>query len=1642
MGCLERRPARAGRRVVPCLVLGFAMVATSVEAPMAGPARAALPPRAAVGAHVVGPRVLVAGGRATLRALVHWSTAPEVSGALPGATAELALLDGAGPPRPLARAVTDSHGSAQLAFLLPNLSPGDRQLVLTVSHALGTDRHQATVRVIAGARVLLATDKPRYQPGQTVHLRALALRGQDLRALAGRPMELVVRDPKGNLVHRHRGPTSRFGVASTDFILADEVNLGDYRLEAVLDGLEESRATKAVRVERYVLPRFRVEVESERRAYRPGETVHGTVRARYFFGKPVTAARVKLDVFENRSGATVRQTVPLGPTDAEGRRPFRVILGSRLSGPSRASHEVRLVATVVDTAQQEEAGDLSLPVTDELLRVKLLPEGRALVRGVRNRVFVLAGYPDGQPAPRTSVELRVGGRRLLAMTDELGTATLEVTPPRPPGATTLAPRTLRLELAATDPRGEREQRTEELPVVDDGLLVRPAKSLLDPGEPAQVEVLDGLAPRRTLAHLDLVKDGQAIASTSAPLVAGRARLTLPIPPETSGLLELRAHVVGPKARRRSHTALLYAEAATELRVTARADRSVYRPGERARIHFQVVSSRTNEGTEAALGLLAVDDALVALGGLDRTDARLFFALSESARRGSAATSDRPGGRDLASWLADRSSADRRRRAVQLLLAAVSPERSSLWETDPWSERAVRWRAQAGRLTHAVRTLMEREPVGRETPKGWRFRADLVRRLVALGLADSSAALDPWTRPVRPWHLQQFDAHFTFARLADAQASRRLSALYEVLQDRWESLSLPRERVPRLARRFWPVRLPKELVSRLGQVGKLPSHTLLDPWGRRYEIRFDAQTFYNPYGSNLVSRYVIFSRGPDGLPNTPDDVLPPGPRRTDPRILRDPQSPRINLAAAPIVRQLLAGQAYGRMSAGSLGLYGVGAGGGGYGRAFGYGGLALAGAGGMPDRVRTNFPETLFWNPEIITDRQGRATVEVPLADSITTWRLFATASSADGLLGQTELPLRVYQDFFVELGLPTALTQGDRLSVPVTIYNYVKQRQRVTLRLRASAGISSLGPLEQTVELKPDEVAVRHFPVEARGLGSQDLTIEARGAAQHDAVRRSTRVEPDGQERVASRSGALTREVTQEVTLPSTAIAGTAQLRLTISPGPMSQTLEGMEGMLRMPHGCFEQTSSTLYPNLLVLDYLRQARKSSPTIERKAKEFISAGYQRLLSFEVRGGGFSWFGSAPANRILTAYGLMEFFDLARVHTVDPQVIARTQEWLVRQQRSDGSWGPDRQAIHEGVTNEYARDLLRITAYIANALQHSGYRGPALARALRYVTSRAEQAEDPYTLALLGTLLGPRGGGVAGRVLDRLWALRQENERGIYFEGPRSSLTYGAGKSALLEATALGATAFLAANRVNLQTGRLMDTLVASKDSFGSWHSTQATILSLKALLLQQRLQRARVKGSVEVLVDDTLRRRVTLDGEDTSHVVELSSHVRPGRQRVTLRFQGEGRALYQLVARHHVPRTDRAPAPAPGLQIATRLAQPRIQPGQTTTLEVNVANTSRRAVEMPLLAVALPPGVAVEEEDLTRLVRAGTVDKVQRQGNQALLYLSRLGPAERLRLTVRLRGQYPARVQTPPSAIYEYYRPEHRAETSPLTLQVL
>src|SRR5438105_14529163 len=170
-----------------------------------------------------------------------------------------------------------------------------------------------------------------------------------------------------------------------------------------------------------------------------------------------------------------------------------------------------------------------------------------------------------------------------------------------------------------------------------------------------------------------------------------------------------------------------------------------------------------------------------------------------------------------------------------------------------------------------------------------------------------------------------------------------------------------------------------------------------------------------------------------------------------------------------------------------------------------------------------------------------------------------------------------------------------------------------------------------------------------------------------------------------------------------------------------------------------EQTSSAAYPNILAVDYVKKARVASPQLLMKAEQFLSVGYQKLLTFERPGGGFDWWGSGPPLVWLSAYALQEFSDMARVYPVDRGVIDRTQAWLLKQRDQDGTWS-NIGATHSETIANMGNPKLLLTSYVTWSLLESGLPKAQLKPSVDYLRGHLQDAGDnAYVLALAANAL---------------------------------------------------------------------------------------------------------------------------------------------------------------------------------------------------------------------------------------------------------------------------------------------------------------
>ncbi len=1453
------------------------------------------------------------------------------------------------------RGDTTRLGTLDASFRVPSEAPGAYQLDVIVNSPLGKDAVKQNIQIEESTQIMLTADKPLYQPGQVMHVRALAMDMATRKTIGNLPITFEIEDAKGNKVFKKRDTLSKFGIGSVDFQLADEVNMGTFTLRALLS---QAQVEKKIRVDRYVLPKYRVTLKTEKPYYLPGELVKGTLTAKYFFGKPVSKAEVSLSIKTLDIGVTNLQDLK-GVTSGEGEYKFEYTLPKFFVGQpfEQGKATVSFEAALKDSADHRQEGRLSIPVVKEPMQITLVPENKIVVAGVENRLYIATGTPDGtslKDATLTITNSHNAGKKTTLKTDALGIATYAFMPNDKP---------IQIKVQAQDATGRTANAEVNLASQSNvpGIILRVDKPLTKVGDAITLSVLS--SQKGGTLYLDVIRNRQTLLTHAQPMEGGSTSFKLPVTNDMVGTLEIHAYKILPDENIIRDSRVVIASPADDLKISVKADKNEYRPGGEALLHFRVTDSK-NQPVLAAMGIAIVDESVFALSELQPGLERIYFLLEKEFMEPKYEIHGlRPTGLlEQPNQLRSMPEVSRQR-AATVVLASAEAKSNFDFRFNTYKEK---W----SRMLQKATPLIERD------------------------------------------YLKMYDA------------TRRYR------NDTRSALTVA------------------DGLETLVKQGYITRGTLTDPWGTPYRVELQGAKNYEGY-------FTISSAGPDHRWGTVDDIID------------------INRYRA-YQRGVFNGTRGGGMQKG-----GFAGGMGGGGDRFGVDNKAamfedraegiqlrrdnlrlfaapqpaqvdkVASVVSAPEpavRVREYFPETMLWNPLLLTNEQGEAELRVPIADSITTWRTSIMANSMDGQLGSTTESIKVFQDFFVDIDLPIALTQNDRVEIPVAVYNYLPQAQTVRLDLKREPWFTLEGAEQQSLQLNANEVKVIYYPITVNAIGKHNLMVTARGSKLSDAVRRLIDVQPDGKEFRPTINDRLDGKVTQQIEIPQNAVEGASTIFVKLYPGSFSQVVEGLDGILRMPGGCFEQTSSSAYPNVLVLDYLKQNKKVNPELLMRAEQYINVGYQRLVTFEVAGGGFSWFGDAPAHQVLTAYGLLEFKDMARVHEVDPAVIQRTQAWLASKQNADGSWLENNSGIAEGIINRQT-GALRTTAYIAWSLAESGYQGAELQKGLNYVRTHLSEAKDAYTLAVLLNLFVnvDKNGAQTQEVAKSLVDMAKQTDKVAYWEVDNKSFTGAEVHGADLETTGMAAYALAQYGRNGGIVNKVLTYIIQSKDSFGTWTTTQGTVWSMKALLFAGRNSVGGGKSSVTILANGKKAATFTItpDDSDVMRQVNLSEFVQKGSNAIQLQYEGEGGMNYQIVGRYFLDWKQIAPPPPAMEPIALKVDYDRttLAQDETALVTVTVRNRTDKIAEMPLIDIGVPPGFTVVPDKLQGAVEDKRLSKFTIAARQIILYLTELKPGQEIQYQFQIRAKYPLRAQTPLSKAYPYYNPEKVATVAPTRILV-
>ncbi|MBX7180804.1 MAG: hypothetical protein K1X82_01735 [Bacteroidia bacterium] len=692
---------------------------------------------------------------------------------------------------------------------------------------------------------------------------------------------------------------------------------------------------------------------------------------------------------------------------------------------------------------------------------------------------------------------------------------------------------------------------------------------------------------------------------------------------------------------------------------------------------------------------------------------------------------------------------------------------------------------------------------------------------------------------------------------------------------------------------------------------------------------------------------------------------------------------------------------------------------------------------QPSDVRTDFRSTLFFDGMLETDRSGKKTIEFYTSDEITSFRITAEGIGENGLPGRTEQTLFTQLPLSISAKIPTSCILGDVVAIPVTIKNNSNTGLSGKLSISAPKGFNIKHEPALTQTLDANQAKTIYLNYEVSGTAQTDsIRISFHSASHSDQLCQAIKTEAKGFPMSLAFSGKQL-EAEHEFAL-SNIVSGSLQVNLTAFPSVVSDLMKGVESILNEPSGCFEQTSMSSYPNAMVLDYLKTIDSHDEKILQRANQLLDQGYKRLISFETKQKGYEWFGSSPGHEALTAYGLMQFNDMKNVYaSVDNSMVDRTANWLLAKRNGKGGFMRNAQALDQfGAADQDITD-----AYIVYALSEAGFANQLKLEYQKNV-EHAITSKDPYLMGMMTMAAVQSNDRTNADKLAKLLVNSQEKDGS--WNAKKHSITRSGGLGLRIETTSLAIMALLAYDQgFNGEINKAVEFLINNRNAYGGYGSSQATILSLKALTQYAKFnKKAGEDGTIELFADGRkiAEQAYTKNTKDPIQFKNLEKEIKQGKTKFKIKYKGVKNALpYSLAITYH------SSLPASSDQcvigIETSLDAKQISMGQTCRMHIELSNLTNQGQPSTMAIIGLPAGLSAQPWQLKELMEKQSFDYYEIKGNKLFLYYRQMKPNESKSFNLDLKTEFPGTFLAPASSAYLYYTPEFKCwkALTPITI---
>jgi uncharacterized protein YfaS (alpha-2-macroglobulin family) len=315
------------------------------------------------------------------------------------------------------------------------------------------------------------------------------------------------------------------------------------------------------------------------------------------------------------------------------------------------------------------------------------------------------------------------------------------------------------------------------------------------------------------------------------------------------------------------------------------------------------------------------------------------------------------------------------------------------------------------------------------------------------------------------------------------------------------------------------------------------------------------------------------------------------------------------------------------------------------------------------QVRSDFRSTILWQPDLVTDKSGTATVKVKYPDSLTGWKATARVVSQGNQFGIAETNTRTKMPLIVRLQAPRFFLVGDTVTLSAVLNNNSDEPMSVRTALEIAGGlkVGRDGAIAPSVVNVPANGETRvDWVAEVASPGEVKLKVTARGDKYADAMEKTYLTYEHGIEKFIAKSGkARGNDITVKLDLPKERKPGSTLLTVQLTPSMAVTMLDALPYLIDYPYGCTEQTMSRFLPAAITAKTLKDlglhpedvmghvfggieqahAAATHPDGKKDLAELdkiINASLDRLYDFQHGDGGWGWWKEGGSDHWMTAY----------------------------------------------------------------------------------------------------------------------------------------------------------------------------------------------------------------------------------------------------------------------------------------------------------------------------------------------------------------------------------------------------------------------